>query len=96
MKVILILRTLGSVVGIGNAQDIDTRFGIVCQMLMVVGLRKVQCTNEKMDIGPLATIWVCAYMFGMIMIIGYAKADWIMKKPITYKEESKVNSSTCK
>ena len=31
MKVILILRTLGPVVGIGN-QDIDTRFGIVCQM----------------------------------------------------------------
>ena len=30
MKVILILRTLG-VVGIGN-QDVDTRFGIVCQM----------------------------------------------------------------
>ena len=60
---------------------------------MVVGLRKVQCTNEKMDIRPLAyDMGMCIYAFGMIMIIDHAKADWIMKKPITYKEESKVNS----
>ena len=49
---------------------------------------------KKWILDHLPTIWVCAiYAFGMIMIIDHAKADWIMKKPITYKEESKVNSA---
>ena len=47
---------------------------------------------KKWILDHLPTIWVCAiYAFGMIMIIDHAKADWIMKKPITYKE-----FSTCK
>ena len=49
---------------------------------------------KKWILDHLPTIWVCAiYAFGMIMIIDHAKADWIMKQPITYKEESKVNSA---
>ncbi len=41
---------------------------------------------KKWILDHLPTIWVCAiYAFGMIMIIDHAKADWIMKKPITYK-----------
>ena len=49
---------------------------------------------KKWILDHLPTIWVCAiYAFGMIMVIDHARADWIMKKPITYKEESKVNSA---
>ena len=48
-----------------------------------------------MDIRPLAyNMGMCHIHFGMIMVIGpLYRADWIMKKPITYKEESKVNSA---
>ena len=43
----------------------------------------------------LPTIWVVAiFTFGIMLVYDHAKADdWIMKKPITYKEESKVNSA---
>ena len=73
MKVILILRTLGSVVGIRN-QDVDTRFGIVCQMPGRWVEKGKQCTNEKMILDHLPTIWVCIYA-DMIMIIDHAYLD---------------------
>ena len=49
---------------------------------------------KKWILDHLPTIWVVAiYTFGMVLVYDHAKADWIMKKPITYKEESKVNSA---
>ena len=60
------------VVGIGN-QDVDTRFGIVCQMpdgRWVEKRNNVQMKKWILD--HLPTIWVCA-IYAFMIIIDHAR-----------------------